>query len=342
MATTQPAPDRAATTPTTMRAVVADRFGAPEAVLSVRIVPVPVPGEDEVLLRVRSASVNALDWHFTTGTPMIARPSFGIRRPRRTVPGVDVAGTVVAVGPGVTRHRPGDEVYGEVAGGGFAEYVVGPADWLAAKPAALGFDEAATLGVAAQTALQGLRDWGGLRAGYRVLVHGASGGVGTFAVQLAKILGAGHVTAVCSTRNVATARRLGADRVVDYTREDVARLDDRYDLVFDNAGTLPLRTCRRLLTDDGVYVMITAPKGRWLRPLPRLVAGRFSFAGTSRRAVIGRVQERSRADLELLAGLVTDGRLVPEMVDRYPLEGAPEALRRQGEFHARGKSVVVP
>ena len=215
------------------------------------------------------------------------------------------------------------------------------ADWLAAKPAALGFDEAGHLGVAAPTALQGLRDWGGLRAGHRVLVNGASGGVGTFAVQLAKVLGAVRDRRVQHPQR-RTARRLGADRVIDYTREDVARLDDRYDLVFDNAGTLPLRTCRRLLTDDGVYVMITAPKGRWLRPLPRLVAGRFSFAGTSRRAVIGRVQERSRADLELLAGLVTDGRLVPEMVDRYPLEGAPEALRRQGEFHARGKSVVVP
>jgi len=233
--------------PTTMRATTYDRYGKPEDVLRVTEVPVPATGPADVLVEVRSASVNALDWHFTTGLPMFARPALGLRRPHRTIPGADVAGVVVAVGADVTRHRVGDEVFGEVSGGGFAEYVAAPADWMVAKPANLGFEEASTIGVAAETALQGLRDWGRLEEGQRVLVNGASGGVGTYAVQLAKALGAAHVTAVCSTHNVETAARIGADRVVDYTREDATATRERYDLIFDNAGVWPLRTCGRML-----------------------------------------------------------------------------------------------
>jgi NADPH:quinone reductase-like Zn-dependent oxidoreductase len=335
----------AATTPrvpTTMRATTYDRYGNPEDVLRVAEVAVPEIGPADVLVAVRSASVNALDWHFTTGLPMFARPALGLRRPHRTIPGADVAGVVVAVGADVTRHRVGAAVFGEVSGGGFAEYVAAPADWMVAKPANLDFEEASTIGVAAETALQGLRDWGRLQEGQRVLVNGASGGVGTYAVQLAKALGAAHVTAVCSTRNVETAARIGADRVVDYTREDATATSERYDLIFDNAGVWPLRTCGRMLADGGSYVMVASPKSRWLHPLPRMVANPLYFMLASGHGPGFKVAARSTADLELLADLATRGLVRPVMDRRFTLDEAPEAVRLQGEFHARGKSVVVP
>jgi len=328
--------------PATMRAATYDRYGPPEQVIRVREVGVPEVGPDEVLIAVRAASVNALDWHFTTGLPLFARPALGLRRPHRTVPGADVAGAVVAVGQDVTRLKLGDEVFGEVDGGGFAEYVAVSADWPVRKPDELTFEEAATIGVAAETALQGLRDWGGLQPGQTVLVNGASGGVGTFAVQVAKALGASHVTAVCSTHNVATAARIGADRVIDYTREDATAGGTTYDVVFDNAGTWPLRRCRRLLTDDGTYVMVTSPKSRWLRPLPRMIANPLYFRFGRGRSAGFRVASRSTEDLELLARWVEEGVLRPVMDRRFVLDEAGEALRIQGEFHARGKSVVVP
>ena len=207
---------------TTMRAAVHERYGRPRTSSPCAPCRCPSVGPDDVLVRVGAASVNALDWHYVTGLPMFARPTLGLRRPKRQVPGADVAGVVEAVGSAVTRFQPGDRVFGEVSGGAFAEYVVAPADWLVPVPEGVEIEQAATIGVAAETALQGLRDWGRLQAGQRVLVNGASGGVGSFAVQLAKALGASHVTAVCSTGNVEAARRAGADRVVDYTREDVA------------------------------------------------------------------------------------------------------------------------
>src|SRR5262245_20500973 len=204
--------------PKTMQAIVQDRYGPPERVLHQETVPVPSPGPHDVLVRVRASAVNALDWHYTTGLPMFARLSLGMRRPRRRTPGNDLSGTVVAVGGAVTRWSPGDEVFGAVEGGCFAEYVAVPAAALVPRPERLSLEDSAAVGVAALTALQGLRDWGGLQPGWSVLVNGASGGVGTFAVQIAKALGAGHVTAVCSTRNVDQARSIGADEVVDYTR----------------------------------------------------------------------------------------------------------------------------
>jgi NADPH:quinone reductase-like Zn-dependent oxidoreductase len=258
------------------------------------------------------------------------------------VPGADAAGTVVSIGARVTRFRVGDEVFGHVGQGAFAEYLVAPADWLVGKPHRLSLEEASTLGVAAETALQGLRDWAGLRAGQRVLINGASGGVGTFAVQVAKTLGASHVTAVCSTANVETAARLGADRVVDYTQEDATATDETYDVVFDNAGSWSLRACRRLLADDGIYVMVTAPKSKWLRPLPRMVAAPLYFKMTGGRSAVGKVAGRDTADLELLRDLVERGDVRPVMERRFTLDEAGEALRIQGEFHARGKSVVIP
>jgi NADPH:quinone reductase-like Zn-dependent oxidoreductase len=332
--------------PATMRAATYHRYGRPEDVVRVTEIAVPEPGPSDVLVRVRAASVNALDWHFVTGLPMFARPTLGLRRPKHTVPGADVSGLVVAIGDQVSRFAVGDEVFGDIGGGGFAEYVVAPADWLVAKPSAISFEVAATLGVAAETALQGLRDWGGLREGQTVLVNGASGGVGSFAVQVAKALGASHVTAVCSTANVETAERIGADRVVDYTREDAGRVlvatDSTYDVVFDNAGTWPLSTCARLLAPGGIYVMVTSPKSRWLRPLPRMLANPVYFAFASGRTAGFKVAARNPADLELLAGFVDDGRVTPVMDRTYTLDQAAEALRAQGEFHARGKSLVIP
>src|SRR5829696_7992742 len=289
----------------TMRAARYHRYGRPEDVVAVEEVPVPEPGPADGLVEVRAASVNALDWHFVTGLPMFARPSLGLRRPKRTTHGADVAGVVAAVGEEVIGFRVGDEVLGQVDGGGFAEYVVTPADWLVAKPGNLTFEQAATLGVAGETALQGLRDWGGLREGESVLVNGASGGVGTFAVQIAKALGAAHVTAVCSTANVETALKLGADRVVDYTREDATQPDGRsaatYDVLFDNAGSWPLRSCSRLLAERGRYVMVTSPKSRWLRPLPRMLANPLYFAVAPGRSAGFKVAVRNMADIQQLA-----------------------------------------
>lgn len=338
----EPAPRHSGSTPTTMRAAVHERYGRPEEVVTVRTLPVPEVGPDDVLVRVGAASVNALDWHYVTGLPMFARPTLGLRRPKRQTPGADVAGVVEAVGANVTRLAIGDRVFGEVSGGGFAEFVVAPADWMVPIPEGVEIEEAATVGVAAETALQGLRDWGLLQPGQRVLVNGASGGVGTFAVQLAKALGASHVTAVCSTGNVEAARRGGADRVVDYTREDLRSLDDTFDLFFDNAGSLSLRDSRRLLARDGTYVMVTSPKSKWLRPLPRMLSVPVHFAFGSQNAPAFKVASRDRADLEFLIDLVAAGRLSPVMDRRWALSDAAEALRVQGEFHSRGKSVVIP
>lgn len=328
--------------PVAMRAATYDRYGAPEEVITIATLPVPAPREGEVLVKVAAASVNAADWHYTTGLPMFARASLGLRRPARSVAGTDVSGTVVAVGPGVTRFSAGDAVCGQVAAGGsFAEYVAVPAHHLAGAPSRIPLTHAATLGIAAETALQSLRDWAGLQPHQSVLINGASGGVGTFAVQIAKALGAGHVTAVCSTANVETARRLGADTVIDYTREDVTARPDRYDVVLDNAGVWPLRTCRRLLARGGVYVSITSPKSRWLKPLPRMIATPLYFAATGGRTVAGKVASRSTPDLEALVDLVDRGLVTPVVERTFPLAEAGRALAVQGEFHARGKSIIV-
>lgn len=328
--------------PATMRSAYYERYGAPEDVVSVRTIPTPRPGAGEVLVRVRAASVNALDWHYVTGLPMFARPSLGLRRPSRQVPGADAAGEVVAIGEGVTQHHIGDQVFGEISGGGFAEYALAPEDRWLPLPDGVTPEQATTLGVAAETALQGLRDWGGVSEGDRVLIAGASGGVGSFAVRLAKLLGAAHVTAVCSTHNVDHARAGGADRVIDYTREDVRALGDRFDVFFDNAGTLSLRDCRKLLVERGTYVSVTSPKTKWVKPLPRMLAIPLTFMFSAQKAPAFKVASRSRDDQAWLAEQVAAGRLEPLIEQRWSLEEAPEVLRRQGEFHARGKSLVIP
>jgi NADPH:quinone reductase-like Zn-dependent oxidoreductase len=325
----------------TMKAAVQNGFGPAHEVIDVTEVPIPGLEPDRVLVEVAAASVNALDFHYMTGTPRIARLDMGLRRPKRTIPGADIAGTVVALGADVTDLNIGDEVFGEVGGGGFAEYARPRASLLAPKPVSVTMEEASTLGVAALTALQGLRDWGGLQPGHSVLINGGSGGVGTFAIQVAKALGASQVTAVCSTGNVDTAYSIGADRVVDYTKEDFTSIADRFDLFFDNAGSKSLGETRQMIKDDGAFVMVTGKKGGWIRPVDRLIGGliRSRFWG---QRFVSRTARADRSDLLLLKEMVESGLVKPVMDRMFSLDDAADALAYQSEGHARGKSVVIP
>lgn len=328
--------------PATMRAAVQTGYGDDaHRVVELRDLPVPTPGPGRVLIEVAASSVNALDWHYMAGVPYFIRLQSGLRAPKRAVPGADVAGTVIAVGEDVTGLEIGDEVFGEIGRGGFAQYALGRADLLAHRPDSLPLEESATLGVAALTALQGLRDWADMKPGDRVLINGASGGVGTFAVQMARALGAGHVTAVCSSANVETAASLGADRVVDYTTQDFTGIDERFDVFFDNAGSRSLTDSRRLLKDDGVLVMVTGKKGRWLRPADRMLAGSLRSRRWSQRFV-SRTAMASGEDGAELARLVDEGKLTPVIDKRFTLEEAVDALAHQAAGHARGKTIVTP
>ena len=321
-----------------MRAVVQDRYGPPE-VLELREVDEPRAGNGEVLVRVRAASVNPADWYRMTGLPWVARAQTGPRRPRSGRLGLDLAGEVAAVGAGVTRFSPGDEVFG-TGEGTLAERVAVAETTLARKPARLSFEQAAAVPVAALTALQGLRDKGRLQPRQRVLVNGASGGVGTFAVQLAKALGA-EVTAVCSTRNVAAARSLGADRVVDYTREDFTATDRLHDLLLDVAGSRPWPACRRVITPLGRLVLVGAPKGsRLLGPLGHMAGIRLASLRASQKVVFF-ISKAGAEDLATLAELLEAGTVTPCVERTWPLAGTADALRHLGEGHARGKLVVT-
>jgi NADPH:quinone reductase-like Zn-dependent oxidoreductase len=327
-------------TATTMQAVRQNAYGeTAHKVFDSGSVPIPDIEPDEVLIKVAASSVNALDWHFMTGAPYFLRLQNGFRTPKRVIPGADVAGTIVEVGSEVTGFEPGDEVFGEIGGGGFARYAATRARALALRPGNLSIEESATLGVAALTALQGLRDWAGMKPGDRVFINGASGGVGTFAVQIARALGASHVTAVCSTPNVETARSLGADRVVDYTKEDFTEIDDKFDVFFDNAGSKSLSQTKKMLTDDGVLVMVTAKKGKWFRPLDRMIAGAVRSIFWSQR-VVNKVANASGDDGAVLARMVEDGKLRPVIDRRFTLDEAIDALAYQAIGHARGKSIV--
>src|SRR5207245_8194180 len=254
-----------------MKAIAYQKYGSAD-VLEVKEVRKPDIESDRVLLRVRAASANPYDWPFMRGVPYIARlMATGLRRPKHSVLGTDVAGEVEAVGNAVTRFRPGDEVFGFVGSGGFAEYVSAPEKLLAVKPANLSFQQAATVPLAAVSALQGLRDAGAIRSGQKVLIVGASGGVGTFAVQIAKWYGA-EVTGVCSTRNLEMVRSIGADRVIDYTREDFTRTGQQYDLIFQLAGTASPSACRRALTAAGTLVLSSGDSpGRIIGPVGRII-----------------------------------------------------------------------
>ena len=321
-----------------MQAIVQDRFGPPD-VLELREVDEPRAGEGEVLVRVRAASVNPADWYAMTGMPWVARPTMGLRKPKTNRPGLDLAGVVAAVGGGVTRFKPGDEVFGTGAGT-LAECATAAEDALVAKPANLSFEQAAAVPVAALTALQGLRDKGRVQPGDQVLINGASGGVGTFAVQLAKALGA-EVTAVCSTRNVEAARSLGADRVIDYTRGDFTRTDRRYQLLLDVAGSRPWSACQRVLTPQGRLVLVGAPKGgRLLGPLGHIAKVSLASLRASQKAVFF-ISKSAPDDLATLRELLEADTVMPVVERTYPLREAAHALRYLGQGHARGKLVVT-
>jgi NADPH:quinone reductase-like Zn-dependent oxidoreductase len=322
-----------------MKAIRYHRYGSPD-VLELRDVDPPAIGDDEILIRVRAASVNPLDLHYLRGTPYLVRLGAGLTRPKVNGLGADVAGYVEAVGRDVTQFRPADEVFG-VGRQTLAEYVQMRADGpVAAKPATLTYEQAAAVPVAALTALQALRDKGGIRPGYRVLVNGAAGGVGTFAVQLAKVYGA-EVTGVCSARNVDLIRAIGADRVVDYTREDFTRTSERYDLIVDLAGGRRLAELRRVLTPTAVVVAVGGPdRGRWIGPFGGILTMRVRSSFTSQ-TVRPMLTNPSTDDLAVLRELLESGKVSP-IVDRmYRLNEAPEALRYLETGHARGKVVIT-
>jgi len=323
----------------TMKAIIHPCYGKAD-VLRYEDVAVPQPGDHEVLVEVQAVALNPLDWHYMTGTPYIMRLDSGLGRPRSDRLGVDFAGIVAAVGPEVTRFKPGDEVLGSRFGA-FAEYVVVAEDRaLVPKPSRLSFEQAAAVPVAAITALQGLRDKGRVEAGDKVLINGASGGVGTFAVQIARALGA-EVTGVCSTRNVDLVRSLGADHVIDYKNEDFTRGDRRYDVIIDNVGNHPLRTVRRVLEPDGTYVMIGGPKDDpWLGPvLGFLKAPLMSRVSTQQFTVL--LAEMNAADLRVLNSMIEAGQITPVIDRTYPLQGIPAAIAYLETQRARGKVVAV-
>jgi NADPH:quinone reductase-like Zn-dependent oxidoreductase len=322
-----------------MKAIVRKRWGRPRDVLELDEVAKPEPADDEVLVRVHACSINRSDYYAFGGVAVLMRPMIGgVLRPKEQRLGGDFAGIAEAVGKNVSDVRPGDEVYGTRTGA-FADYVSAKLA-VAVKPASLSFEEAAAVPAAAMTALQALRDKGNLQKGQRVLVNGASGGVGTFAVQLAKALGAGHVTAVCSPRNVERARENGADRVIDYTQEDYTRSGERFDLIVDVAGTHSWRENKRVLVPGGTLVLAGAPSGnRMTGPMGRLARLWLTSRVGDRRLVFF-VCKPNRTDLAVLRELVEDGKVRPPVDRVYPLSEIADALEAMGDGHVQGKLVV--
>jgi NADPH:quinone reductase-like Zn-dependent oxidoreductase len=318
-----------------MKAIVYTKYGPPD-VLQLHEVAKPAPKDNEVLVRVHAASVNAYDWHFLTADIFLIRlMGGGLFKPRGTRLGADMAGRIEAAGKDVTQFKPGDEVFGMVRGG-FAEYACAPEKALALKPSNLSFEQAAAVPMAGITALQGLRDEGKVQPGQKVLINGASGGVGTFAVQIAKSFGA-EVTAVCSPGNVGQARSLGADHVIDYTKEDFTRSGLRYDLVFAANGYHPLSAYKRALAPHGMYIMAGGSQAQifqamLLGPLMSERHGR-TMGGVSAKA--------SQKDLNALKELLEAGKIVPVIDRRYPLHETADALRYLGAGHARGKVIIT-
>lgn len=320
-----------------MKAVVYRCYGGPD-VLHVEEVAKPVPGDRDVLVRVRAASVNPLDWHYMRGSPYIMRLDAGVGKPAITQLGVDFAGIVEAVGKDVTRFKPDDEVFGGRTGA-FSEYLTVSEDRnIVPKPANVTFAQAAAVPVAAITALQAVRDKGRVRAGQKVLINGASGGVGTFAVQIAKSFGA-EVTGVCSTRNLEMVRSLGADQVIDYTRENFTEGERRYDVIVDNVGNHPLSAYRRVLVSGGILVMVGGPAGDWigplLNPLKALIVSPF------RDEKMGFfVAQLNQKDLAVLANLMQTGEITPVIDRQYRLDDVPEAMAYSEAGHAQGKIII--
>ena len=322
----------------TMRAAVQRRYGPP-AVLQMAEIERPLPGRAEVLVQVVAASVHPGDYFVMTGEPYVVRLVFGLRRPRHGIPGRDLAGVVAAVGKDVTDLQPGDEVFGWSTAGTLAEYACVPADKLVSVPANLSVVDAAAVPTSAMTALQALRDIAHVRPGQTVLVTGASGGVGSFAVQIAKAFGA-EVTGVCSTRNVDLVRSLGADHVIDYTTTDFTSTDRRYDVVLDNVEAQPLADLRRALTPTGTLIPNSGHGGRWLGPLGRIVKARV-LSGFTRQRLKPFTSFAKRQDLLTLADLLATGQVRPVIDRTYALDEAADALRHVAAGHTRGKVVIT-
>jgi NADPH:quinone reductase-like Zn-dependent oxidoreductase len=324
-----------------MKAITQDRYGGPE-VLELSDIDQPIPDGDQVLVRVQAAGLHRGDWHVMTGLPYLIRvvvPTLGLRKPKVPVRGMDVAGTVEAVGPNVTRFQPGEEVFGW-ADGAFAEYAAAPQDQLAPKPASLGFEQAAAVPTSGFAALQGLRDSGEVQPGQQVLIIGAAGGVGLFAVQLAKTFGA-QVTGVASTTQLELVRSVGADEVIDYTRSDVTDGSRRWDLILDTAGHRSLSQLRRALTPKGALVLVGSEgRGRWLGGFDRSLRAPLlaRLVGQRLRMLASKPGQQ---DLQTLRELLEAGKLTPVISRTYPLGQVPEAMRQLVEGHTRGKLVII-
>jgi NADPH:quinone reductase-like Zn-dependent oxidoreductase len=321
-----------------MKAIVGDTYGSPD-VLELRHIDKPEIGDEEVLVRVHAAGVDRGVWHLMTGLPYLSRLAFGLRAPRNAVPGMDLAGVVEAVGRSVSRLQPGDEVFG-VGKGSYAEYALAREEKLAPKPANLTFEQAAVLAISGLTALQGLRDHGRVEPGQKVLIIGASGGVGTYAVQIAKAFGA-HVTGVCSTTKVSMVRSIGADHVIDYTREDFADGEQIYEVILDIGGSSSLSRLRRALRPRGTLVLVGGEGGgRWLGVVSHLLRARLlsPFVGQNMRTFLS---SENHEDMSVLTELIESGKLTPVIDRTYPLAEAPEAMRYLEEGHVRGKVVIT-
>ena len=321
-----------------MKAIVYTQYGSPD-VLRVEEIAKPAPADHEVLVKVHAASLNAADWHLLTADIFLVRFAMGLLKPKNPQLGADVAGVVEAVGKNVTKFQPGDAVFGDIFGSrgrSFAEYVCAPEEALVLKPASLSFQEAAAVPLAAMTALQGLRDAGRIQPGQKVLIQGASGGVGTFAVQLARHFGA-EVTAVCSTKNLDMVRSLGADHVMDYTKEDVTRSGQRFDLILGVNGYHSLLAYQRILNPNGIYVMAGGAVTQMFEAL--LLGSLISRISGKKMSVLS--AKSNKQDMAILSELLEAGKIAP-VIDRcYPLEETAEAFRYLGDVHAKGKVVIT-
>jgi NADPH:quinone reductase-like Zn-dependent oxidoreductase len=320
-----------------MKAIVRTKYGSPD-VLHLQEVEKPTPKDNQVLIKVHAASGNPLDWHLMEGTPFLARFEEGLRKPKHQILGADVAGTVESVGKDVAQFKPGDEVFGDIFAGGFAEYACARETILALKPSNISFEQAAAVPVAGFTALQGLRDKGQIQSGQRVLINGASGGVGTFAVQIAKSFGT-EVTGVCSTRNLEMVSAIGADHVIDYTQEDFTRTGQKYDLIFDAVGNHSIANLKRALTPDGVCSI--AGFTNLFLLFQHMIWGSWVSRRGSQEIGLMKTATPNQKDLIFLAELLESGKVVP-VIDRcYPFNETPEAIRYLEKGHAQGKVIIM-